>query len=164
MYLLRRFGHSVSGGAAIEFAIIVPFFILCLIGIFEIGIVLVFNLYLNNAANAGVEYLRSSQIHGTKITNVGLRDAVSSAMPVELDRSKLHVRLTRIDNADLAAVRIHFPVSNGFSVSKTGDFLLQVGYDWRAISPMTKYLVPHTKNKIQLQAIQLGAAAVRVTE
>lgn len=164
MFRNKEIIHSRSGSVAVEFAIIGPIFIILIAGIIEIGIVLLFNLYLNAATNSGVEYLRKSQINRVAITSTGLRDAISRAMPVELDRKKLHVSLVPIPNADLTKVVVAFPVGDSFSLSTTGDYLLQVGYDWSALSPVTKYLVPNASGKIQLQAIHLGAAAVRVTE
>jgi Flp pilus assembly protein TadG len=73
----RLFPQSDSGTAMVEFAIIVPVFVLLLIGLIEVGRFAYFGILASNAARAGVQYGAQNTTTAeqtTAIRNAALQD------------------------------------------------------------------------------------------
>ncbi len=70
MRSLRSFGHRQDGNALVEFALLVPFMILLVAGIIEIGRFAYFNIIVANAARAGAQY--GAQSGATAIDDSGM--------------------------------------------------------------------------------------------
>lgn len=54
--VLRTFRDAQSGAAAVEFALMMPFLAVLLLGVIEIGRFEYFSILVSNAAHAGVQY------------------------------------------------------------------------------------------------------------
>jgi Flp pilus assembly protein TadG len=162
---LSKFTKASTGSVALEFGLLAPIFVALVLGILEIALVLLVNLYLTDAANSGVDYLRRSAIDRVSVTDAKLREIIAAHMPIPLAPDRLKVALVPIENSDLATSPLQYPVVNAFSTSSTaGQYLLQIGYDWPMIVPTTRYLIPYTGNTPQLQTTVIAVTAVRVTE
>lgn len=75
-FLQARGTRSISGVAAIEFAIVVPFLILGFIGVADLGIGIYRDMEVRDAAQAGAQY---AVLHGFNTATISA--AVTSATP-----------------------------------------------------------------------------------
>ncbi|MCZ7464038.1 TadE/TadG family type IV pilus assembly protein [Rhizobium rhizogenes] len=155
-----------QAAAAIEVALLLPVFLMFIFGILEVGLLLLYHLYLSTASSAGVEYLRKAMMQRQQITELDLRLAVASNFIVGTDAGNLKIALTPIQDEDIAAAPVSFPITNKFQAptSSAGQYILAVGYTWDFFMPTTRFLVPTTGDIRQLKNISLAITAVRVTE
>ncbi|PZP49860.1 MAG: pilus assembly protein TadE, partial [Agrobacterium fabrum] len=74
--LYRRFVGDRQAAAAVEVAILMPVFLILIFGILEIGLLLLYHLYLSTASNAGIAYLRKASTQREQVTADALRRAI----------------------------------------------------------------------------------------
>ncbi|KJF70106.1 pilus assembly protein TadE [Agrobacterium arsenijevicii] len=155
-----------QAATAVEVGLLLPVFLLLIFGILEVGLLLLYNLYLATASNAGVEYLRNAAMHREQVTEQALRSAIASKFIAATDADNLKITLTPIRDDDIAATPLSFPIENGFQAptALAGQYILAVGYTWDFVMPTTRLLVPKTGDVRQLKDISLAITAVRVTE
>ena len=119
------------GIAAVEFALVVPFFILLVFGIIEIGRAIMVNQILTNAAREGARqailegssasevetlvaaYLSGSSISGSKVTISPTPDTAQWRDPITVSVS------VPINSVAWMATSTFFPASAVFSASST---------------------------------------------
>ncbi|MDH0613362.1 MULTISPECIES: TadE/TadG family type IV pilus assembly protein [unclassified Agrobacterium] len=164
--LYRRFVGDRQAAAAVEVAILMPVFLILIFGILEIGLLLLYHLYLSTASNAGIAYLRKASTQREQVTADALRRAIADNFIGAADTETLKITLAPIADEDIAATPISFPIVNRFQApsSSAGQYILAVGYNWDFIMPTTHLLVPKSGGIRQLQNVSLAVTAVRVTE
>lgn len=170
---LRLFGRLYlriladrQAAAAVEVGLLLPVFLILIFGILEIGLLLLYHLYLSTASSAGVEYLRRAAMHRQQVTERALRQAISSGFITATNADNLKISLTPILDDDIAAAPVAFPIENSFQspTAAAGQYILAVGYRWNFVMPTTHLLVPSSGTVRQLQNVSLAITAVRVTE
>ena len=91
---LRRFAHDISGGSALEFALVAfPLFLL-LLAILEVGIVYFANFSLEHAVAQGARLVRTGQVHTPGFNANKFKTAVCKNIysPLTCANLKLDVR------------------------------------------------------------------------
>lgn len=167
---VRRLGVQLLGdkraATAVETAFLLPVFILLIFGIIEVGILLLYYMYLSTAANAGVDYLRRAAAEEKPATEVALRQAIASNFIAPTDQNNLKIALLPIPDDDIAEALVTIPITNNFRppTDKAGQYILAIGYNWDFVMPTTSLLIPSTEGVHQLRNISLAITAVKVTE
>jgi Flp pilus assembly protein TadG len=77
--------HSESGTAAIEFAFFLPFLLLLLTGIVELGFSAYEAMQVNNAVDAGAVYAAANIATGFNATNTANATIAGAALPPQLN-------------------------------------------------------------------------------
>lgn len=162
----RRFADDRQAAAAIEVAILMPFFLILIFGILEIGLLFLYHLNLSTATTAGIEYLRKAAMQREQVTADALRRAIAAKFIGATDTETLKITLVPIADDDIVATPISFPIVNRFQApnSSAGQYILAIGYNWNFVMPTTDLLVPKFGGVRQLQNVSLAVTAVRVTE
>lgn len=155
-----------QAATAVEVGLLLPVFLILIFGILEIGLLLLYHLYLSTASNAGVEYLRRAAMQRQQVTERALRQAIASGFITATDEDNLKISLMPIPDDDIAAAPVAFPIENNFKspTASAGQYILAVGYRWNFFMPTTHLLVPKTGTVRQLQNASLAITAVRVAE
>lgn len=161
----RLFGDR-KAATAVETALLLPLFLALIFGTLEIGLLMLYHLYLSSASNAGIEYLRKSAADGKPATEVALRKAITSRFIGGTDETNLKIALLPIPDDDIADAKVPIPVVNNFRplTDTAGQYILAIGYNWNFLMPTTRFLVPSTDGVPQLRNISLAITAVRVSE
>ncbi|WP_332302353.1 TadE/TadG family type IV pilus assembly protein [Rhizobium sp. GR12] len=164
--LYRRLLGDRQAATAVEVALLLPVFLMLIFGILEIGLLLLYHLYLSTATSAGIEYLRKAAMQREQVTADALRHAVADKFIMATDVETLKITLAPIPDEDITAAPISFPIENRFQTpdGSAGQYILAVGYTWDFFMPTTHLLVPTTGGVRQLQNVSLAITAVRVTE
>ena len=121
-----------------------PFFLILIFGILEIGLLFLYHLNLSTATTAGIEYLRKAAMQREQVTADALRRAIAAKFIGATDTETL--KITLVPN------------------SSAGQYILAIGYNWNFVMPTTHLLVPKFGGVRQLQNVSLAVTAVRVTE
>ena len=74
----RRWGRSVSGVTAIEFALISPVFFVLLVGILEVGLMYLAQVDLQNAINNASRTIRTGQVQAQNLSSSAFRTQICS--------------------------------------------------------------------------------------
>lgn len=161
----RLFGDR-KAATAVETALLLPLFFLLIFGTLEIGLLMLYYLYLSFASNAGIEYLRKAAADGRPATEIALRKAIASHFIGGTDETNLKIALLPIPDDDIAEAKVPTPIVNDFRppADTAGQYILAIGYKWNFLMPTTRLLVPDTGGIHQLRNISLAITAVRVTE
>ncbi len=164
--IYRRFVDDKRAATAVEVAILMPVFLVLIFGILEIGLLLLYNLYLSTATNAGIDYLRRATMQREQVTADALRRTIADNFIGATDDESLKITLVPIADDDIDAAPISFPIVNRFQApsSSAGQYILAGGYNWGFIMPTTNLLVPASGGVRQLQNVSLAVTAVRVSE
>ncbi|MNE19662.1 TadE-like protein [compost metagenome] len=161
----RLFGDR-KATTAVETALLLPLFFALIFGTLEIGLLMLYYLYLSFASNAGIEYLRKAAADGKPATEIALRKAIASRFIGGTDETNLKIALLPIPDDDIAEAKVPIPIVNDFRppADTAGQYILAIGYKWNFLMPTTRILVPDTGGIHQLRSISLAITAVRVTE
>ncbi|CUX19679.1 TadE/TadG family type IV pilus assembly protein [Agrobacterium genomosp. 13] len=172
--LRYRFAHRLcsrllgdrKAATAVETALLLPLFFALIFGTFEIGLLMLYYLYLASASNAGIEYLRKAAADGKPATEIALRKAISSHFIGGTDKTTLKIALLPIPDDDIAEAKVPIPIVNDFRppADTAGQYILAVGYNWNFFMPTTRFLVPSADGVYQLRNISLAITAVKVSE
>lgn len=172
--LRYRFAHRLcsrllgdrKAATAVETALLLPLFFALIFGTLEIGLLMLYYLYLSSASNAGIEYLRKAAADGKPATEIALRKAISSHFIGGTDETTLKIALSPIPDDDIAEAKVPIPIVNDFRppADTAGQYILAVGYNWNFFMPTTRFLVPSTGGVHQLRNISLAITAVKVSE
>lgn len=164
--LATRLLHDRQGAYAVEYALLAPMFLLLVLAILEIGIVLLYMINLSSATEDAAEYIRTSAINRTEVTETELRDIISSNLLFGFKEERLHVNLVDVPDNDYARITPSFPISDGFDKPdrSTKQMILSVGYDWESFMPASSYVVSYKGDRTQLQEFAMVVTAIRVTE
>lgn len=162
--LIGRLRRDRDGAAAVEFALIATPFFLMLFAILEIGLVLVLNSVLENAATDASRLVRTGQVQQTRITREQFKDAFCANMSVFSgdcpDRVFIDVRQV----AGFTNPGVPDPTSGGtfnpailtYETGEPGSLMLvRIWYDQPVVSPfLANYL-----SKAQNGGVLLSTAA-----
>lgn len=161
----RLFGDR-KAATAVETALLLPLFFALIFGTLEIGLLMLYYLYLSFASNAGIEYLRKAAADGRPATEIALRKAIASHFIGGTDETNLKIALLPIPDDDIAEAKVPIPIVNDFRppADTAGQYILAIGYQWSFLMPTTRFLVPSTDGVPQLRNISLAITAVKVSE
>ncbi|MDZ7925647.1 MAG: TadE/TadG family type IV pilus assembly protein [Agrobacterium sp.] len=164
--LCSRLLGDRAAAAAVETALLLPLFLLLIFGIIEIGLLMLYYLYMSSASNAGVEYLRKAARDGKPATEIALRKAIASHFVAATDETNLKIALLPIPDDDIAEAAVRIPIVNDFRppADTAGQYILAIGYNWDFLMPTTRFLVPGNDGVPQLRNISLAITAVKVSE
>jgi hypothetical protein len=157
-----------DGVTAVEFALLLPVFLLLVFGILEIGLALIYVTLISFGADKGIAYLIDQRQNYETITEPGLRTAVCSAFagtPLTCDE-RLKIALINADDPTPTSVAVPRPITDVWDSEDGlgGQYLLAIGYNWTFIFPTTKYVLPYAGPEAQIQAVNMAVLAERVTE
>lgn len=133
--MLRRHRERGRGQALVEFALIVPVFILVLVGILDLGRAVYYSSTLNNAA-------REASRLG--ITDQMCKDIYDTARQHAVGVSSATTVTIKVLNPDasLKATCPATPSSTDYVSGALGDFIdVKVTYDYKAATPIIGNLV-----------------------
>lgn len=141
----RLFGDR-KAATAVETALLLPLFFGLIFGTLEIGLLMLYYLYLSFASNAGIEYLRKAAADGRPATEIALRKAIASHFIGGTDETNLKIALLPIPDDDIAEAKVPTPIANDFRplADTAGQYILAIGYNWNFLMPTTRILVPDT--------------------
>lgn len=153
-----------DGSAAVEFALIATPFFLMLFAILEIGLILVLNSVLENAATDASRLVRTGQAQQTKITREQFRDAFCRNMSVFARDCPERVFIDVRQVASFTNPGVPDPTSGGsfnpailtYQTGEPGSLMLvRIWYEQPVVSPF----LANTLSKLGSGDVLLSTAA-----
>ncbi len=120
---LRRFRRNQVGSAAVEFAIILPVFVLMLVGMIQIPLVFVAAHHLESATTRVGRLIQTGQVQSQGVTPSQFRSVLCDQMGVFLKCSDTNLRVEVRKLSGFASV------PRGTPVDEEGAFEEEVVYD-----------------------------------
>jgi Flp pilus assembly protein TadG len=134
---LRRLRRDRSGASAIEFALIVPWMLIGLIGPIEISFMFYATQYLETATQDATRMIMTGQVKSTTMTKEAFKAIVCEKTKLMFDCANLYVdaqAYTDFSQPDFSASRISnkkFVDNTQFITGKQGDIVVvQTFYAW----------------------------------
>lgn len=160
-----------AGSAAIEFALIVPIFLVLLMGTMEVGIMFLGQSVLQNATNDAARMIRTGQVAGWNLNQTQaqaqFRTTICNGIaPILACNSNLQIDVESFSNFSslsytnpLTANNTLDPNLANFSPGTVCSVVLvRVFYTWSVITPL---LTPFMVNMANNQHLMTAAAAFR---
>lgn len=164
----RRFLRNSKAATAIEFALLAPVYLVLIFGILELGLALLFSLFLAMSADRGADYLIQERQAYRTPTAAGLRSAMCSVLqgtPMSCSEDALKISLMNIDALTTGSMTITRPIGNRFDSAASGAlYMLAAGYSWGFVFPSTILVLPFSGPNAQMQSVELIVMTERVTE
>lgn len=119
---LHRFRRHQDGSAAIEFAIILPVFLLMLVGMVQIPLVFVAGQHLESATTRVGRLIQTGQVQSQGLTPAQFRSALCEQMGALLNCSNTNLRIEVRKLSSFASV------PRGIPIDEEGNFEEEVVY------------------------------------
>ena len=144
---LRRLSRDSSGASAVEFAIIAPFLLLLLFGVFGVGLIYSANSSLENAVAQGARVIRTGRAQGQGFDAAAFKTEVCKYLSglLTCDRLKLDVRtFSNFSGSDLTnPIDANGNLKSSFSYApgQGGEVVIvRAFYEWELPAKLSKTL------------------------
>lgn len=162
----RRFVRNDNqGSVAIEFAMLVPLFLMFVIGLIELGFINWASISMARAAEAGSQYLVNRKEDMQNPSYAELKDVMCAQMRSSgLSCSNLSVAVFDYDDPSTNPVTLPKPIVDKTNPLTAHNFILALGYNWTFSLISTPLLVPSVNGVRQLRRVTYVATAERPIE
>jgi Flp pilus assembly protein TadG len=143
MCAVRRFGVACGGSSIVEFALVVPPFLLMMMGILEISMVLFVSVHLEGSVHEAARQIRTGNVQNAASPIGEFRTILCGRLEVVLDCDGRLVIDVRPFNQFNSITFAPFydengeAQGNGFSPGTAGEIVLvRVAYNWNITTPL----------------------------
>lgn len=136
----RNFARHEAGSTAVEFALIVPVFLLLIMAVMQMGLVLFAGQHLENATATLGRLVRTGQAQGMNLTQATFREALCDEMEpfLKCESDNLYVDVQTLP--DFGAVPLNLPINASGELDGSGAF--QPGNAGQIVVVRTFYRYP----------------------
>jgi Flp pilus assembly protein TadG len=140
---VRRFVAARGGSSIVEFALILPPFLLMLMGTLETSMVLFVSTHLEGSVNDAARQIRTGNVQGAADPVAEFRNILCGRLEIVLDcDSRLVIDVRPFNQFGSITFDAFFdengePQGNGFNAGTAGDIVLvRVAYNWEIQTPL----------------------------